>query len=148
MHRNRSGAADAIVCSTMTPPHLGQQIERGSSAIPVSEQGACLARTVVNNSNYAYPDTGTRKISLDGEKISVWNAGARGRTEMTLRSNDFESFASASSATPARREKYIRWQGIAVASLLAAISSCAHPRPVVMVPIPAGSSCRSGGLKW
>src|SRR4051794_35343020 len=34
--------------------------------------------------------------------------GARGRTEMTVRSNDFESFASASSATPGQ-EGFYHW---------------------------------------
>ena len=39
-----------------------------------------------------------RRVCTGGSRRG---AGTRGRTEMTLRSNDFESFASASSAIPA-----------------------------------------------
>jgi hypothetical protein len=47
-------------------------------------------------------DRPERSVRTAARHASRDSAGARGRTEMTLRSNDFESFASASSATPAK----------------------------------------------
>ena len=82
-------------------------------------------------------DAGTgcqAKGEATGETGECFGPGARGRTEMPVRANDFESFASASSATPGRRPIVQQRSGCALATSTIARVQARTARPTTGGP--------------